>query len=155
MSKSFWGGLRLGWVRAQPETIDELIAVKGGEDLGTSVLAQLLATQLLPQIERARDERFRTLTEGRRLALERLAERLPDWVPQIPAGGGSLWIRLPGPGATAFAQRAERVGVQILPGTTFSAEDRLDDHVRLSYAADPGTVARGIELLAQVWSEFG
>jgi DNA-binding transcriptional MocR family regulator len=155
MSKSFWGGLRLGWVRAQPETIDELIAVKGGEDLGTSVLAQLLATQLLPQIERARDERFRTLSEGRRLALERLAEQLPDWAPQLPAGGGSLWIRLPGPGATAFAQRAERVGVQILPGPTFSAEDRLDDHVRLSYAADPGTVARGIDLLAQVWREFG
>ncbi|GAA2089927.1 PLP-dependent aminotransferase family protein [Pseudolysinimonas kribbensis] len=155
MSKSFWGGLRLGWVRAQPETIDELIAVKGGEDLGTSVLAQLLAAQLLPQIERARDERFRTLTEGRRLALEQLAEQLPDWTPQVPAGGGSLWIRLPGPGATAFAQRAERVGVQILPGPTFSAEDRLDDHVRLSYAADQGAVARGIDLLAQVWSEFG
>lgn len=151
MSKSFWGGLRLGWVRAQPELIGEFIALKGGEDLGTSVLAQLLATQLMPQIERARDERFRTLVEGRRLALAALDELLPEWTPQVPTGGGSLWIRLPQNGATAFAQRAERVGVQILPGPTFSAEDQLDDHVRLSYAADPALVARGIQLLAETW----
>ncbi len=154
MSKSFWGGLRLGWLRAQPELIDQLSAVKGWEDLGTSVLAQLLATRLLPQIERARDERLRTLTDSRRLALEALADALPDWDPQVPAGGGSLWIKLPTTGATAFAQRAERLGVQVLPGPTFSAADRLDDHVRLSYAAEPVLVARGIELLAATWSEF-
>ncbi len=151
MSKSFWGGMRVGWLRGHPDVVEELAAVKGGEDLGTSVIAQVLASQLLPQIERARDERLRTLSEARRLALEALAELLPKWTPQVPTGGGSLWVRLPDRSATAFTQRAERYGVRLLPGSTFSVVDRLDDHVRLSYAASPEITRRGIELLAECW----
>jgi DNA-binding transcriptional MocR family regulator len=151
MSKSFWGGMRVGWLRAHPDVVEELAAVKGGEDLGTSVIAQLLASQLLPRIERARDERLRTLSEARRLALEALAELIPSWMPQVPAGGGSLWVALPDSSATSFAQRAERFGVRVLPGSTFSVVDRLDDHLRISYAASPELTRRGIELLAQCW----
>jgi len=152
-SKSFWGGMRLGWLRARPELVAELAAVKGGEDLGTSLLAQVLGSRLLPKIERARDERLLTLTESRRLALDAVGELLPDWSPQIPQGGASIWVRLPRPGATAFAQRAERHGVRLLPGTTFSSADRFDDHVRLSYAGPPDLTRRGVELLAEVWNE--
>ncbi len=151
MSKSFWGGLRVGWLRAQPEAIVELAAIKGGQDLGTSLIAQLLASHLLPQIERARDERFRSLSEARRLALEDLAEMLPEWCPETPAGGGSLWIKLPAQCATSFARRAERLGVRVLPGATFSARDGLDNHLRISYAAAPAYTHRGIELLAECW----
>lgn len=151
MSKSFWGGMRVGWLRANPDLVAELAAVKGGEDLGTSVIAQLLASQLLPRIELARDERLRTLSEARRLVLEAIAELVPDWQPQIPTGGGSLWVRLPESGATSFAQRAERAGVRILPGSTFSIVDRLDDYIRISYAAAPEITRRGVELLAEVW----
>lgn len=151
MSKSFWGGLRVGWLRAQPDAIAELAAVKGGQDLGTSLIAQLLASHLLPQIERARDERLRTLTESRRLVLDALADKLPSWTPKIPVGGGSLWVKLPASVATSFAHRAERSGVRILPGSTFSVHDRLDDHLRISYAAAPAYTQRGIELLAQCW----
>lgn len=154
VSKSFWGGLRVGWLRAHPDLIAELTAVKGGEDLGTSVLAQIVAARLLGQIERARDERLILLTEHRRLALEASAEHLPDWTPHVPLGGGSLWIQLPEARATAFAQRAERNGVRLLPGPTFSVADRLDDFVRLSYANDPETTRLGIELLASTWNSM-
>lgn len=151
MSKTFWGGLRVGWLRAQPDAIAELAAVKGGQDLGTSLIAQLMSSHLLPHIERARDERLRTLSESRRLALDSLAELLPSWSPEVPAGGGSLWIKLPAARATAFAHRAERVGVRVLPGSTFSVHDRLDDYLRMSYATAPAYTQRGIELLAQCW----
>jgi len=151
MSKSFWGGLRVGWLRGQPDAIAELAAVKGGQDLGTSLVAQLLASHLLPQIERARDERLRTLTEARRLVLEALAEQLPSWEPVVPVGGGSLWVKLPAANATSFAHRAERFGVRILPGSTFSVHDRLDDFLRLSYAGAPAHTQRGVELLADCW----
>ncbi|WP_285025448.1 PLP-dependent aminotransferase family protein [Plantibacter sp. ME-Dv--P-122b] len=152
VSKSFWGGLRVGWLRAHPDLIAELTAVKGGEDLGTSVLAQIVAARLLGKIERARDERLSVLTERRALALAAIAEHLPDWTPHVPVGGGSLWIQLPEPDAPAFVQRAERNGVRLLPGPTFSVEDRLADFVRLSYANDPETTRTGIELLAATWN---
>ncbi len=151
VSKSFWGGLRVGWLRAQPDAIAELAAVKGGQDLGTSLIAQLLASHLLPQVERARDERLRTLTEARRLVLDALDERLPSWMPETPMGGGSLWVRLPAAVATSFTNRAERFGVRVLPGSTFSIHDRLDDYLRISYAADPAYTRRGVDLLADCW----
>ncbi len=154
VSKAFWGGLRVGWVRAHPDLIEHLASVKGGEDLGTSVVAQLLAAQLLPQVERARDERLAMLSVSRRLVLEDMAELLPDWSPQVPTGGASLWVRLPVAQATAFAQRAERRGVRILPGPTFSSADGLNDCLRVSYAGDPAVTRRGLEILAEAWGAF-
>jgi len=154
MSKSFWGGLRVGWIRAQPDLVAEMAVAKGGEDLGTSVLAQLASTQLLPKIEQARDQRLMTLGENRRLALEAFADLLPEWTPQIPQGGSSLWVKLPDHCATALVQRAERFGVQVLPGSHFSCADHLDDYVRLSYAGAPELTRRGIELLARAWADM-
>jgi DNA-binding transcriptional MocR family regulator len=153
-SKSFWGGLRVGWVRAEPDLIDELTSVKGGEDLGTSLLAQLLASQLLPQIDRASDERRAVLSHSRALALDAIASLIPEWRPQLPAGGASLWIKLPSSHATAFTQRAERAGVLILPGPTFSSSDDMDDYLRLAFAASTEYTARGIETLARTWKTF-
>ena len=153
-SKSFWGGLRVGWIRAQPELIDELTSVKGGEDLGTSLLAQLLASQLLPQIDRARDERHTVLSESRRLALEAIAGLLPEWTAHRPSGGASIWVKLPTGSATAFAQRAERDGVLILPGPTFSSSDGLDEYVRIAFPGSPEYTSRGIESLARTWRSF-
>lgn len=154
MSKSFWGGLRVGWARAHTDVVEQLVAVKGGEDLGTSVLAQLVASALLPQIDRARDERHTVLSEARQSVLSELAGALPDWAPQIPSGGASLWVRMPVARATAFAQRAARDGVRLLPGPTFSSSDGLDDHMRISYANPSAVTARGIALMAQTWQTF-
>lgn len=151
VSKSFWGGLRVGWLRADPALVSELAALKGELDLGTSLLAQLVSTRLLSQLETARDQRREMLSLHRQIALDHLAAELPEWTPLLPTGGGSMWVRLPGGSATALAQRAEQLGVRFLPGPTFSASDGLDDHVRISYAVAPQELARGIDLIAEAW----
>ena len=38
MSKSAWGGLRIGWVRAAPRLIRELAAARADHDIATPVL---------------------------------------------------------------------------------------------------------------------
>jgi len=154
MSKLFWGGLRVGWARAHPDLVERLIALKGGEDLGTSVLAQVLAGRLLCRVEQARDERHAILGEARRCVLDAVAALLPEWEPHVPAGGASLWVRLPRVAATAFAQRADRDGVRVLPGPTFSASDGFDDHLRIAFAGSNDVTLRGIELLAVTWAAF-
>lgn len=154
VSKSFWGGLRVGWVRASRGVIEQLAAAKGGEDLGTSLVAELLAAQLLPRIESARDQRHETLSEARRAALDLVAAELPEWSVQRPLGGASLWARLPAPVGPAFVNRAARAGVLILPGPTFSARDALEDYVRLSYSGPMDRTAKGIATLGTVWREL-
>jgi DNA-binding transcriptional MocR family regulator len=153
-SKSFWGGLRVGWLRADPATVATLTSVKGGEDLGTSVLAQLVTARLLPSVGLARDRRRATLSTARDKVTATVAELLPQWHLQRPAGGASLWVRLPGPGATAFAQAADRAGVALLPGPTFSCADGLDDHLRISFAPPLPDVLTGLHRVAAAWQAF-
>jgi DNA-binding transcriptional MocR family regulator len=152
-SKSFWGGLRVGWLRADPNLIHHLAVVKGAEDLGTSLVAQVLTARLLPRVDVARKERRHILGEARSVLLRSLAERLPEWTPCRPHAGGSLWVRIPRPGATGFAQQAERRGVSVLPGPTFSCRDALDDHLRISFAATTESIVQGVERLAETWHD--
>jgi DNA-binding transcriptional MocR family regulator len=153
-SKSFWGGLRVGWLRADPATVAALTSVKGGEDLGTSVLAQQVTARLLPSVELARERRRAVLGPARDTVLATVAELLPDWRFERPAGGASLWVRLPRPGATAFAQAAGRAGVALLPGPTFSCADGLDDHLRISFAPPLPEVLCGLGRVAAAWQAF-
>lgn len=152
-SKAFWGGLRVGWLRADPATVRSLASVKGGEDLGTSLLAQLLTIRLLPRIEEARAARRIELARARSRVLETLANLLPDWTPTRPDGGASVWLQLPTACATSFAQRCEREGVLVLPGPMFSAVDRLDDFLRLAFARPLEEVLSGIQRIAVLWRD--
>jgi DNA-binding transcriptional MocR family regulator len=153
-SKSFWGGLRVGWLRADPATAATLTSVKGGEDLGTSVLAQLVTARLLPAIGLARERRRAELGRARDTVTAAVAELFPQWRFECPAGGASLWVRLPASGATAFAQAADRAGVSLLPGPTFSCADGLDDHLRISFAPPRPDVLCGLHRLAAAWQAF-
>ena len=153
-SKAFWGGLRVGWVRADLGTVTPLTLLKSGEDLGTSLLAQVVATHLLPRIGEARTARANALITAKSALLEVLASALPDWEPQVPSGGASMWVRLPFGSATAFAQHSDRCGVAVLPGPTFSSVDGLDDHLRVAFAAPISELLAGVERLASAWHEF-
>ena len=46
-SKTFWGGLRLGWIRAPRGRMDELTRARVGLDLGAPVMEQLVLARLL------------------------------------------------------------------------------------------------------------
>ena len=49
MSKSFWGGLRIGWLRANRTLVERLAAVRSLQDMAGSVLDQLVANRLLTE----------------------------------------------------------------------------------------------------------
>jgi DNA-binding transcriptional MocR family regulator len=151
-SKAFWGGLRVGWIRATSDSVGHFTAVKSAEDLGTSIPAQIATAKLLYRIEEARAYRRETLGAARALLLKLLTDRLPDWQPLLPAGGASMWLRLPeGYSATATAEKAARLGIDLLPGPTFSSENALDSFIRLAFAASAETLMAGIGGLAAIW----
>ena len=63
LSKTLWGGLRVGWVRASASAVLRLGRLKAALDLGTSAPAQALALSLLP-IARRDDRRPAGRTAG-------------------------------------------------------------------------------------------
>jgi DNA-binding transcriptional MocR family regulator len=154
-SKLFWGGLRVGWVRAPRPLVTRLTRFKVAADLSGSLLSQALATRLLAR----RDEvaRMRRRESRRRfLALTALLrERLPEWTWTEPAGGLTLWVRLPTANAEELARVAPRHGVSVVPGPVHSPSHGFADRLRLPYVMDEGSLAEGVARLARAWQECG
>ncbi|MEW6476097.1 MAG: PLP-dependent aminotransferase family protein [Actinomycetota bacterium] len=152
-SKVAWGGLRIGWMRAPAGVIERSVQLRTSGDLGCSVPAQLLALQLL--------EHYDELIAARRAALRQSAARfaalLVDAIPGCsfdhPAGGLSVWVRLPdGADAAAFASRALRHGVSVAPGQ-FASPTGGHDHLRLCHDRPDEELVEGTARLAAAWSE--
>lgn len=154
LSKLFWEGLRVGWIRAPGHLISRLARLKTVADLGTSHLPQLLATRLLPVVDEARTDRRRDLTERLDLLSGLLRVHLPTWSWTRPHGGPFLWIRLPHGDAEVFARLALENGVRVLPGAGTSPDGAFSDHLRVSYTADPSDLRRAAERLRRAWTAF-
>ena len=148
LSKLFWGGLRVGWVRATPAAIAQLGRLKAVSDLGTSLLSQAVAVGLLADLERIAEIRRREVGERFAALTGQLERSLPEWRWSEPAGGLSLWVRLPEGSAGELAQVARRRGVAIVPGSVMSATGSFDDFVRLPLDHEPDVLEEGVRRLA-------
>jgi DNA-binding transcriptional MocR family regulator len=154
MSKLFWGGLRVGWIRAPVPLVSRLTGFKAVLDLGTSLPGQVVATHLLHDREEVRRERRRMITPRFHLLEELLSELLPSWSWTRPKGGLLLWVRLPSGSARELAVEARRLGVAILPGPTTSPDLSFDNYVRLTVSRPPDVLAEGIRRLAAAWDDY-
>lgn len=152
--KLFWGGLRIGWIRASVDVIAQLYPFKTVADLGTSLVSQALTAELLPARERVRAERRRQLNARYETITERLGRLLPRWEWRRPQGGWSLWIALPQGNAAAFAQYAARYGVKVAPGSVFAVGEGHERRIRLPFVLEPDELAAGVERLARVWEMY-
>ncbi|MEU3567216.1 PLP-dependent aminotransferase family protein [Kitasatospora sp. NPDC036755] len=137
LSKLYWGGLRLGWIRASRPVIHRLAELRKSVDLSCPVVEQLLAVRLLQGLPEARARRRAQLRERLAAAERLLTAQAPHWRWERPAGGSALWVELPGTDAEATAQLARRAGVLVVPGPAFSAVDGFRSRLRLPFAARP------------------
>ena len=151
MSKLFWGGLRVGWIRAPETLITRLARLKVMADLGSSLPSQLIASRLLPRGAEVQARRREQLRERWRVLTDLAAELLPTWELWPPSGGPFAWAKLPGGDANRLAQIANRHGVRIMPGSTLSVDGSHADRVRLSLTPNVETLAVGVRRLAEAW----
>ncbi len=150
-SKSFWGGLRLGWLRAPHARMEALTQSRLGLDLGAPVLEQLVLTRLLAapeEILAAHRTRLREQRDGLAAAVSR---ELPEWGYHLPRGGLALWCQLPAPAATAVVADAEARGVIVAPGPVFAAEGGLDHFVRIPWTRPVDELEAAARRLAESW----
>jgi DNA-binding transcriptional MocR family regulator len=154
LSKLFWAGLRIGWVRASVAVISQLVRVKTSADLGSPLLTQVIASQLLGAVDHARRLRREQLTCRRDLMIELLRRHLPEWRFVTPSGGLSMWVQLPGCHASHFAQFAARFGVALAPGSTFASDDSFTEFVRIPFLLDEEAIGVGMLRLKAAWDEF-
>lgn len=151
-SKVLWGGLRVGWVRADEPLRSVLIARKVSLNLGTSAVSQAVAAQLLSAIGDDWLTAHRAaLTQRRDHLMSLLARYLPAWRIRPPEAGLSLWAELPVASADAFVPVAARTGVTVMPGSSACADGQHRQFIRVSFAEQPGTLELAAERLAAAW----
>lgn len=151
MSKSFWGGIRVGWIRAPRHDMEALHAASLTFSLGCSALDELVAVRLLADAEQIVAARRAALRQARDSLAGLLRTHLPTWEFTLPPGGLTLWCRLPEPVAVTVAAEAERLGVYVVPGVRFAVGGGMAHHVRLPYAGDPATFPGAVERLRSAY----
>ena len=115
-SKAFWGGRRIGWIRAPRSLVRPLVESRASVDLGAAPVEQLVLAELLDRADMILDEQRARLREQRDKPMVLLGRELPDWRDQPAAGGQTVWAELPDPLCSQLVVAAAAEGLIITPG---------------------------------------
>jgi DNA-binding transcriptional MocR family regulator len=137
LSKSHWGGLRTGWIRASEELVQRFAAARTSLDLGGPLMEQLAAAHLVRALDEPLPARLAALRESRAALLELLAGHLPEWEAGYPSGGLSAWCRLPAPISTALTVIAPDFGIRLAAGPRFGVGGAFERYLRVPFTLPP------------------
>ncbi len=155
-SKTLAPGLRLGWVVAPVEVVDQLVMMKQGTDLQTSSFDQMLAYEMVK--DGFMDEHIRTIRkvyrERRDVMLAALERYFPEgcsWT--RPEGGLFLWARVPEWIDTGdLMAEAVQAKVAYVPGFAFYPDPAHGRNtMRLNFSnAEPTQMEEGMRRLGNL-----
>ncbi len=154
LSKWAWGGLRIGWVRANETMITRLARLKAHDDIGASATSQLVALRLLARADEVGERRRAELRRRHDAAVALMATHLPDWTWRPPAGGLCLWAKIPRGSSLDLVPLAARRGVNIVAGTANAPLGGAADHVRVPYGLPPDQLELAIGRLGEAWRDM-
>jgi DNA-binding transcriptional MocR family regulator len=154
-SKLFWGGLRVGWVRAERSVIRRLVVARAADDLGGPPVEQLATAHLFDRIDTLLPRRRAELAARCRALLAALARDLPGWTAPLPDAGLSLWCRLPAPAGSAVSLAARGAGVALPAGARFGVEGGFEGRIRLTFSSPPAVLDDAVRRLAAALSGHG
>ena len=155
VGKTVWGGVRVGWIRADRSVIQRLVRSRSSNDLGTPILEQLLVTTLLNDFDSILDSRRAYLREGRDRLERLLAERLPDWTVPHATGGLTAWVNLGHPVSSQLALAARNEGLIIAAGPRFGVDGAFERFLRIPFSYNAADTERGVDALAAAWAAVG
>ncbi|MDM7891352.1 PLP-dependent aminotransferase family protein [Curtobacterium caseinilyticum] len=154
-AKVFWGGLRIGWVRAAPDLLQRLLLARPTGDLGTPVLDQLVARELVPRTAAVLEVRRTFLRAGRDDVVAALRTRLPEWDVPSPAGGLTTWVGLGRPVSSALVLAARAEGVVLASGGVFGPDGGFERFLRVPYTMGAADRERLVDVLERAWARVG
>jgi DNA-binding transcriptional MocR family regulator len=154
VSKSFWGGLRIGWLRVPEALVARILDARASMDLGAPVLEQLVVARLLHRRDTILPERRTALAERRDALAAAVRTELPDWRFELPAGGLSLWCELPEPVGSSLVGVAQRNDVLLVAGSRFSPDGGLERFVRLPYTLEPDALRDAVRRIAESYGQL-
>ncbi len=154
VGKTMWGGLRIGWIRADRRLIQKLARARSAGDLGTPVLEQLLVLRLLESLDDILITRREQLRAGREHLESALAVAFPDWhVPHVD-GGLTAWVNLGQPISSQLTLAARNEGLLLATGPRFGLDGAFERFLRLPIGYPPVVVDRAVAALSSAWDSL-
>lgn len=147
LSKLFWGGLRVGWLRADPQRIRGMTEMRKATDLAVGVGSQLRAADMLAHSDQARRERRQFLARGLAVTQRTVHQLFPHWSWLEVHGGPGLWIDTHCD-TVALAESARRLDILLAPGPGFSVYGGFRSHLRLPLWHDEDSLNQALRALA-------
>jgi DNA-binding transcriptional MocR family regulator len=148
MSKPYWGGLRIGWIRAAAPLVQRLAAQRIAVDMAGPVLDQLVAARLLRYGDAVLAARRELLRARRDALVSALRAELPEWRFRVPTGGLSIWVELDAPISGALSRAAESYGVRLAAGPRFGVDGTMERFLRLPYTLPADQLADAVKRIA-------
>lgn len=152
MSKIAWGGLRIGWIRANRPLIARLLATRPSFELGTALLEQCIAVELLQEMPALTSHVAERLSAGRAAVAAGLESLGGISMPQT-SGGLSAWLDLGAPVSTALSLAARGHGLILPPGPRFSTGGVLERRLRIPITLPPERTAEAMGRLRLAWRD--
>lgn len=150
MSKIAWGGMRIGWIRAERDLIDRLLAVRPSFELGTALLEQCIAVELLDDMPALLSHVRERLRAGRDAVQRGLAQLDGVHMPTTP-GGLSAWVDLGAPVSTRLSLAAREQHLILPPGPRFTTGGVLERRLRIPITLPPDRTAEALERMRRAW----
>jgi DNA-binding transcriptional MocR family regulator len=151
VGKSLWGGLRIGWIRAERPLVERLVRARSAGDLGTPVLEQLIVADLLGDMDGVLEARARQLRHGRDRLVAGLRSAFPGWSVPSPAGGLTTWVGLGAPVSSQLVLAARRHGLLLAAGPMFGVDGAFERFLRVPYSYPDEETDRALAALAAAW----
>ncbi|HYI34302.1 MAG TPA: PLP-dependent aminotransferase family protein [Glaciibacter sp.] len=148
VAKTVWGGIRIGWIRAERPLIRKLVAARSSNDLGTPILEQLIVTRLLADMPAILERRNAQLRIGRDHLEGLLADRFPEWTVPHVNGGITTWVNLGAPVSSQLALAARNYGLLVPAGPRFGIDGAFERFLRLPFSYPLEDMDRAVDALA-------
>jgi DNA-binding transcriptional MocR family regulator len=155
VGKSLWGGLRIGWIRAERSVLQRLARARSAGDLGTPLLEQLIVADVLRDYDEVLKVRRAQLRSGRDHLLAALADRIPEWRLPSPDGGLTLWVNLGAPVSSQLTLAARNEGLLIGAGPLFGIDGAFERFLRIPFSHPEADLDRAVDALARAWQTVG
>jgi DNA-binding transcriptional MocR family regulator len=151
LSKTVWGGLHLGWIRATTAITRRLRAAARASGTGPSALDQITAARLLPSLDMITARRASLLAAN----LQHLEQRLGAISPaeigwHTPSAGITAWLDLRARSSHQVVHDCARLGVLLEPASTYTVGGRDDRHLRIPFTLPPHALDRVADVLSRV-----
>jgi 2-aminoadipate transaminase len=154
-SKILAPGMRLGWIVAPKEVMEQVVVAKQASDLHSNYLSQRIAFEYLSHTDI--DLHIRKIQAAYRNQCEIMQDQIQKTFPASirftrPHGGMFLWVTLPdGIASMDVFDAAIKEQVAVLPGTPFYVDGGGTSTLRINFSnATEEKIREGISRLARV-----